>query len=132
MQKNDVALAKRLREEYIAYTIAATAFAEKISPEIFGREIPQTFLIHVNDITADCLDELLTKFEERGYSFVTLDTVMADPAYQTKDTYVSKGGPSWLWRWMKSKGMDVSFNGDPDPPKWILDSYYKIQGLTSR
>jgi peptidoglycan/xylan/chitin deacetylase (PgdA/CDA1 family) len=132
MQKNDMALAKRLREEYVAYTIAATAFAEKISPEIFGREIPQTFLIHVNDITADCLDELLTKFEARGYSFVTLDTVMADPAYQTKDTYVSKGGPSWLWRWMKSKGMDLSFNGDPDPPKWILDSYYKIQGLTSR
>jgi len=74
----------------------------------------------------------LTKFEARGYSFVTLDAVMADPAYQTKDTYVSKGGPSWLWRWMKSKGMDVSFKGDPDPPKWILDSYYKIQGLTSR
>jgi peptidoglycan/xylan/chitin deacetylase (PgdA/CDA1 family) len=126
--KKDDALAQRLREEYIAYTIAATEFAEKISPEVFGREIPQTLLIHVNDITADCLDELLKRFEARGYTFVTLDAVMADPAYQTKDTYISKFGPSWLFRWMKSKGMDVDFAGDPDPPKWVMDSYNQIQG----
>jgi hypothetical protein len=64
--------------------IAATEFAEKISPQVFGREIPQTLLIHVNDITADCLDEMLTKFEARGYTFVTLDAVMADPAYSNE------------------------------------------------
>lgn len=122
-QKNDEALAKRVREEYVAFTMAATQFAEQISPEVFGREIPQLLLIHVNDINADCLEEVLTKFKERGYSFVTLDAVMADPAYQTKDTYVGKTGPSWLFRWMKSKGMDVDFNGDPEPPQWIMDMY---------
>jgi carbon monoxide dehydrogenase subunit G/peptidoglycan/xylan/chitin deacetylase (PgdA/CDA1 family) len=132
LQKKDEALAQRLREEYIAHTIAATEFAEKISPQVFGREIPQTLLIHVNDITADCLDEMLTKFEERGYTFVTLDAVMADPTYQTKDTFVGKHGPSWLFRWMKSKGMDVDFAGDPEPPKWIMDSYNKIQGFTNQ
>lgn len=123
LQKNDEALAKRVRDEYVAYTIAATQFAEKISPEIFGREIPQLLVIHANDITAECLDEILQKFEARGYTFVTLDAVMADPAYQTKDTYVTKFGPTWLFRWMKSKGMDVDFEGDPDPPKWVMDLY---------
>lgn len=123
VQKNDAALARRLRDEYVSYTIAATEFAEKISPQVFGREIPQILLIHINDITADCLDELLQRFEERGYKFVTLDAVMADPAYQTKDTYVSKFGPSWLFRWMKSKGMDLDFKGDPDPAKWVMDLY---------
>lgn len=123
VQKKDEALAKRLRDEYVAHTIAATEFAEKISPQVFGREIPQILLIHVNDITADCLDEMLKLFEVRGYKFVTLDAVMADPAYQTKDTYVSKWGPSWLFRWMKSKGMDVNFEGDPDPAKWVMDLY---------
>jgi hypothetical protein len=68
---------------------------------------------------------MLKKFEARGYTFVTLDAVMADPAYQTKDTYVSKFGPSWLFRWMKSKGMDVDFKGDPDPPKWVMELYNK-------
>lgn len=124
-QKNDEALAKRVRDEYVAYTMAATEFAEKISPEIFGREIPQTLILHTNDITADCLDELLRLFTERGYTFVTLDKVMADPAYQTRDTLITKGGPTWLWRWMKSKGMNVDFSADPDPAKWVLDLYYQ-------
>ena len=121
--QNDKALARRLYDEYVAYTITATEFAEKISPEIFGREIPQLLIVHTNAITADCLDEILKKFEARGYTFVTLDAVMADPAYQTKDTYVTKFGPTWLFRWMKSKGMNVDFEGDRDPPKWVMDLY---------
>jgi len=124
LQEGDEALAKRVREEYLNLTIAATEFAEKISPQVFGREIPQLLLIHSNDITADSLDEILRKFAERGYKFVNLDTVMADAAYQTKDTVVTKGGPTWLWRWSKSKGLDLDFSGDPDPPKWVLDLYY--------
>ena len=123
LQKGDEALAKRLRDEYLNYTIAATEFAEKISPQVFGREIPQLLLLHVNDITADSLDEMLRRLSERGYKFVTLDTVMADAAYQTKDTYVTNYGPTWLWRWTKSKGMDLDFAGDPDPPKWVMDLY---------
>jgi len=123
LEKGDEALAKRLRDEYLNFTIAATEFAEKISPQVFGREIPQLLIIHANDITADSLDEMLQRFAERGYKFVSLDQVMADPAYQTKDTMVTKFGPTWLWRWTKSKGMDLDFAGDPDPPKWVMDLY---------
>ena len=119
----DEALAKRIRETYLDFTIAATEFAERVSPQIFGREIPQTLLLHANDLNADYLDELLTRFESRGYHFITLDEAMKDPAYLTKDTSVSSYGPTWLWRWMKSKGMDVSFQGDPDPPQWVVDLY---------
>jgi peptidoglycan/xylan/chitin deacetylase (PgdA/CDA1 family) len=119
----DEVMAKRLRKAYLEFTIAATEFAERISPQIFGREIPQTLLLHANDINADCLEEMLRLFAERGYHFVTLDEAMADPAYQTKDTYISKFGPTWLWRWMKSKGMEVNFKDDPEPPRWVSDLY---------
>lgn len=123
VQKGDTELARRLREAYLDLTFAATEFAEKVSPQIFGREIPQLLLIHSNDITADTLDEILNRYKARGYTFVSLDTVMADPAYQTKDTYVTKYGPTWFFRWSQSKGLDVSFRGDPDPPKWVMDLY---------
>jgi peptidoglycan/xylan/chitin deacetylase (PgdA/CDA1 family) len=123
LQTGDKALAKRLREEYLEFTIAATNFAEKISPEVFGREIPQLLIIHSNDITADSLDEMLQRFSAGGYKFVSLDQVMADPAYQTKDSYVTKFGPTWLLRWSKSKGMNVDFSADADPPKWVMDLY---------
>jgi peptidoglycan/xylan/chitin deacetylase (PgdA/CDA1 family) len=125
LRRNDQAGAKRLRDAYLEYTIAVTEFAERVSPQIFGREIPQTLLIHTNDLNADCLDEMLKRFEARGYRFITLDEAAADPAYQTRDTTVSKNGPTWLWRWMKSLGMNVSFAGDPEPPQWVTDLYSK-------
>lgn len=123
LRNKDEAMAKRLRETYLDFTIASTEFAERISPQIFGREITQTLLLHSNDINADCLDEMLRRLAARGYRFVTLDEAMSDTAYQTKDTSVSKAGPSWLWRWMKSKGMSISFKDDPEPPIWVTDLY---------
>ena len=54
LRNKDTALASRLRDAYLDFTIAATEFAEQISPQIFGREVPQTLLIHANDINADC------------------------------------------------------------------------------
>ena len=54
---------------------------------------------------------------------MTLDNAMADPAYQTKDDYITKYGPTWFMRWSETKGLDVSFRGDPDPPKWVMDLY---------
>jgi peptidoglycan/xylan/chitin deacetylase (PgdA/CDA1 family) len=123
VQRGDEAEAQRLRAAYLDHTIAATAFAEKIAPQIFGREIPQTILLHANDINADCLDELLQRLSARGYQFIALDEAMADPAYQTKDTLVAEKGPTWLWRWMRSLGQNLSFAEDPEMPTWVLDLY---------
>jgi peptidoglycan/xylan/chitin deacetylase (PgdA/CDA1 family) len=115
-EHGDTAFMARIRTLYLDHTLAATAFAERISVEIFGREVPQTLLIHANDMNADCLDEMLTKFEARKYQFIPLDAAMADPAYQTPDTYVGTYGPTWLFRWAKSLNRNVSFKEDPEPP----------------
>jgi len=123
LHRKDPASAKRLRDAYLDFSIAATGFAETISPQIFAREVPQVLLIHANDINAGALDELLTRFESRGYRFVTLDEVMNDAAYQTKDTWVGKTGPTWLFRWARSQGLKISFAADPDPPSWVMDLY---------
>lgn len=116
VRAQDTREAKRLADLYLDHTIKATAFAERIAVEIFGREVPQTLLIHVNDITAATLDVMLSRFAARGYRFITLDEAMADEAYRTKDAYVGTHGPSWLFRWARSLGKNVSFKDDPDPP----------------
>jgi peptidoglycan/xylan/chitin deacetylase (PgdA/CDA1 family) len=123
LHQKDLASAKRLRDAYLDFSTAATEFAEKISPQIFGREIPQVLLIHANDINADALDDLLTRFEARGYRFASLDQVMKEPAYETRDSWVGKTGPTWLFRWARSKGLKISFAADPDPPQWVMDLY---------
>lgn len=123
LRGKDAAMQKKLRDSYLDFTLAATEFAEKVSPQIFGREVPQTLLIHANDLNADCLDALLTRLEKRGYRFITLDEAMSDAAYQTNDTNVSRNGPTWLWRWMKSKGLNVSFKDDPEVPGWVMELF---------
>jgi peptidoglycan/xylan/chitin deacetylase (PgdA/CDA1 family) len=124
-RSGDAATSGRLAKAYLEFTFAATAFAEQIAPKVFGRDIPQTLLIHSNDINAACLNTMLAGFEARGYRFITLDEAMNDDAYKTRDTFVTREGPTWLWRWMKSKGMSVSFKDDPDPPTWVSDLYSK-------
>ena len=123
LQKQDDALARRVADAYLDFTIAATEFAEKTSARMFGREIPQTLLIHANGLNGDYLDQLLQRFATRGYRFITLDQAMSDPAYRTKDTLVTKFGPTWLWRWNQSLGLNLSFSEDPEPPQWINESY---------
>ena len=119
----DADAASRVRDAYVAFVVSATEFAETISPQVFGREIAQTLLLHANDLNADSLYEFLGMLERRGYRFVPLDEAMADPAYATRDTYVTTFGPSWLSRWNKSQGMSISFRGDPEPPEWVTDLY---------
>jgi peptidoglycan/xylan/chitin deacetylase (PgdA/CDA1 family) len=117
MEKKDNELARRIGEAYLDFTMAATAFAEKMSSRMFGQEIPQILLIHANDLNARYLEEMLKRLVARGYRFITLDEAMRHPAYQTKDTLVTKSGPTWLWRWNKSLGLNFSFDEDPEMPQ---------------
>lgn len=120
-EQGDDSAAMRICAAYWDFVLCAADFAENISSQIFERSIPQTLLLHANDLNADCLGELLTHFKRQGYEFVSLDAAMSDPAYATQDTLVTAHGPSWLWRWMKSKGMDISFREDPEPLGWVMD-----------
>ena len=121
--RHDEGLAAKVRQAYLDHTFAATAFAEAISPKIFGREIPQTLLLHANELNADTLDEMLRRYQGRGYQFISLDQAMADPAYATPDTLVTDFGPTWLWRWRTHLGLNVSFADDPEPPAWVIDLF---------
>ncbi len=126
-RRGDDAQLRRIADEYLRFTAACTAFAEAISPQVFGREIPQTLLLHANEINADLLATMLGQLADRGYRFVTLDEAMADPAYRTKDTQVSRSGPTWLWRWSRSLGQAVSFNAEPEAPEWIMAEYERLR-----
>lgn len=125
-EQGDNVSAARVCEAYSEFVIDATEFAENVSVQIFGHNIPQTLLLHANDINANCLERVLVQLDCRGYEFVSLDTVTSHPAYRTKDTFVTKYGPSWLWRWAKSKEINVSFRGDPEPPDWVAAWYQRV------
>jgi peptidoglycan/xylan/chitin deacetylase (PgdA/CDA1 family) len=122
-RNNDTVLMERLRKTYLDYNDGQFEFMERLSSEMFGREISQILLIHSNDINADCLDEMLKRLENRGYRFVTLDQALEDKAYQTKDDYIGMNGPSWLHRWTVSMGLKMKLDQEPDPPKWVMEMF---------
>jgi peptidoglycan/xylan/chitin deacetylase (PgdA/CDA1 family) len=60
----------------------AFAHAETRSREVLGYELPQTLLIHCNELNALTLRTTIQRIRDRGYTFVSLDEAMEDPAYQ--------------------------------------------------
>jgi peptidoglycan-N-acetylglucosamine deacetylase len=115
------AQAARIRTEYIKYMESILAFFEERSKEVTGHEVAQTLLIHVSQLNADTMPDLLAMMRRRGYRFVTLDQALTDEAYRLPDAYFGTGGFSWIHRWSKTKGMPGK--GEPDEPEWIRRAY---------
>jgi peptidoglycan/xylan/chitin deacetylase (PgdA/CDA1 family) len=112
---------ERVRREYIPYMESVVAFFERRSMEVLGREIPQILLIHASQMNADLMPELLAMFRRRGYTFVSLDEALRDPAYRLPDQFVSEKGISWIHRWGRTKGLPIQY--EPDPPKWVEEGW---------
>ncbi|MCZ6601288.1 MAG: polysaccharide deacetylase family protein [Acidobacteria bacterium] len=119
--------AERIRIAYLDHLSTAFDFAEELALDTFGGPIPQVFLIHANDINALCLDEMLTRLEDRGYRFIPMDQALEHPAYATPDTYVGGSGISWLHRWRHSLDLPDRLRQEPDPPGWLLKAWRAAQ-----
>jgi len=125
---DDGARRDSLDRAYRAYFDTAMAFAERLSRETFGREIPQVLLLHADDLNARHLGWILDRLEARGYRFVTLEEATRDSAYASPDGYAGPWGISWLHRWRKGLGLPDRLRVSPDPPNWILDAYRELHG----
>ncbi len=116
-------LAARVRTGYLEHVLTMFEYFEQLSVEVVGYEVKQILLIHANLLNADCLDDVLSGIEDRGYTFVSLEEALRDEAYQIPDEYVGRMGLSWLHRWTVNKGLPMTIRDEPDPPKFILDAY---------
>ena len=111
---------ERVRHEYLPYMESVVAFFEERSVEVMGREFPQVLLIHANELNADLMPDLLAMFRRRGYTFVTLDQALADPAYRQEDGYVGRNGFSWIHRWSRTRGLPP--RGEPEAAQWVREA----------
>lgn len=115
------ALLERLRLGYVPYMLNKIDYYERQSQALLGYVLPQTLLLHANELNAEAYAELIAGIKRRGYRFVTLDDAMRDPAYTREDGYHGRYGPSWLHRWaMAEKKPKDFYAGEPEVPKWVL------------
>jgi predicted permease len=69
----------------VDFVVRATGFAEGVSQLIFGRGIPQTMLLHANDINADALDDLLKRLEARDVRGIrVIEDALGDLRYAAR------------------------------------------------
>ena len=116
------ALLERLRLGYVPYMLNKIDYYEQQSQALLGYTLPQTLLLHANELNAEAYAELIAGIKRRGYRFVTLDDAMRDPAYAREDGYHGRYGPSWLHRWaMAEKKPKAFYDGEPVVPKWVMD-----------
>lgn len=121
-QKQDSSLMVKIGQDYVRYMEEKLVYFEKLSLEVFGRDIAQTLLTHANLLNAHYYDELAHMYVQHGYRFVSQEEVLNDEAYQTKITQFGDWGISWVERWALSKGIENSlFDDDPTTPTYILE-----------
>lgn len=116
------AAAERLRLEYVSFTSAVIDYYADLDRQVLGYEPPAIMLLHDNRLNADVINEVLALFERKHYRFVSLEDALADSAYRTPDTYVTKYGPMWGYRWAAERGVKVDGRREPVPPDWILQA----------
>ena len=126
LKRHDRAEAKRVHEDYLKHLDLALDAFEAMSRSLFDRQIDQVFLIHASRLNADSLDAMLTRFEQRGYQFIPLETALRDPAYASPDGYAGPYGSSWLRRWSQGQAKPIQPLGQPDPPDWIMQRYERL------
>ena len=118
----DAATRKRIGKAYLIYMDRKLAYFEDQSRKLFGRNIRHVLLLHANALNADWFDELATSMKKRGYTFITIERALEDPAYRSADTYTGPGGITWIHRWALTAGKKGAFfAGEPKTPQWIQD-----------
>ena len=115
----ELTLAKRIRQEYLAFSATEIDFYTALNRRVLGYEPAQVMLIHDSLLNADSIDDLLSLFRNRGYRFVTLSEAQHDPAYSIPDTYVTKYGMMWGYRWAKERNLGPLGMHESEPSDWI-------------
>jgi|GEM_PF-189148 len=117
LQRGERETARRIADEYVPYMERMFEFYERMSVELFGREIAQTLLVHANALNADHFERVAAMMKRRGYEFVTLEEALKDKAYEHRDTYTGETGISWLQRWAITRG--GKFKKEPALPPYM-------------
>jgi peptidoglycan/xylan/chitin deacetylase (PgdA/CDA1 family) len=126
-QSGDLRAAAKVARAYVPYMETKTEYFARQSVRLFSREIRQILLVHANALNADHFSALARRLRARGYTFISLDRALEDPAYASNDTFTGPGGITWLHRWaLTAHGRDGILPGEPPTPPFVL----KAAGVT--
>ncbi len=103
VKAGDLQKAKGVAKAYLAHMKERTAHFQALAYTALGRDVAHILLLHMNQINADYLPELLEWYASEGWKFITLPEALQDPLYSLPDLYAGPRGLSQIERIMGSK-----------------------------
>jgi peptidoglycan/xylan/chitin deacetylase (PgdA/CDA1 family) len=85
-----------LKQIYLQKATYSFAEAQENAKRLFGRDIPQIFLVHYSSFTAEVLPELLAALKAQGARFITLEQAQSDPVFDTDADIALPHGENFL------------------------------------
>jgi peptidoglycan/xylan/chitin deacetylase (PgdA/CDA1 family) len=113
----------------VPHVVASLEAAERLARVRVRRTIPQIVLFHVNQLTADRIDDLIQVLG-RKYELISIDEALRDPFFTMPDRYVGPRGGSWLARVGNSMTADTigARNWFANERRAILQTFQPILG----
>lgn len=75
-----------IKKRYLNYIWRQTLRAERLSEQKLNRPGKQILLIHANLLNSLVLSDLIQMYKDRGYTFITLEEALKEPAYPIGET----------------------------------------------
>lgn len=94
-----------LKQSYLEQSLNALIIAHELSTFLFQRDIKNILLIHINEITADMLDEMLTAYEGQGVKFIPLSEALSDDVYKINSNILNDRSYTFLNQVRLARGL---------------------------
>ena len=108
----DAAAVARMETLFLAGADEALAASRALSERLYGRDIPYVLLLHAGAFDAWMMPRLLDLYKARGVAFVSLETAMADPFYETDRQAANTSAPLTLENQARAAGIAMPERAD--------------------
>jgi peptidoglycan/xylan/chitin deacetylase (PgdA/CDA1 family) len=85
-----------VRREYLDHMMKMAAYYDAKGRAKMGRPVKQVLLLHMNYLNSLYLDDLLQRFRDDGWSFITFEEALKDDVYRLKYDYTGVQGAGHL------------------------------------
>jgi peptidoglycan/xylan/chitin deacetylase (PgdA/CDA1 family) len=106
-----------LRQQFINTALKQLQLQATTARALFGRDPVFIWLIHATPLAADCLDDILAKFQSAGVEFSSLEEAMADPLNQQPAPLITPRFLNHIQKWAVHKGLSL----EECPPSILED-----------
>ena len=95
MARHDQVSIQQLHDTYLATADEYIRVYRELAQRLYGQEVPYVLLMHAGAFDAHMLPELIARFRQRGFAFVTLEDALQNPVYSADPQVPTPGGATF-------------------------------------